>query len=242
MSENNEPLWASGPGEILRHGIGLLSDDTDTNRRLAMISIDNAVELMMKTVIQLPARITGINVSRRQRDDICATFPNLLDGIEAHANDKIVGISLGEIEWFHRLRNELYHQGNGLTVERRQVEVYAELALTLFRGLFGVRPDVPEKGKMHTLGEFLEAYVSIEQALRNASNSSPSLTSGILVREFIQNAILDERELQDFEKLRLIRNQVVHTSEGSDLVTPDLVNTARKISQKLNKSFPGKNE
>ena len=48
MTTNNAP-WASGPGEILRHGLHLLRKDNDVNRRLAMISIDNAVELMIKT-------------------------------------------------------------------------------------------------------------------------------------------------------------------------------------------------
>lgn len=46
--------WASGPGEILRHGLGLLDDDSDVNRRLAMIAIDNAVKLMIKTYLGLP--------------------------------------------------------------------------------------------------------------------------------------------------------------------------------------------
>lgn len=43
--------WSSGPMEILLHGISLLDHDTDTNRRLAMLSIDNSVELMLKTFL-----------------------------------------------------------------------------------------------------------------------------------------------------------------------------------------------
>jgi hypothetical protein len=55
--------WASGPREILQHGINLLQKDTDTNRRLAMLSIDNAVELMVKTYLGLPKRATGGSAS-----------------------------------------------------------------------------------------------------------------------------------------------------------------------------------
>ncbi len=91
----SEPLWATGPGEILRHGIGLLENDTDANRRLAMIAIDNSVELMLKTYISIPQRVTGLTITRRERDDICSGFPQLLDGIEQHASDKIAGINLG---------------------------------------------------------------------------------------------------------------------------------------------------
>jgi hypothetical protein len=114
----NDPPWASGPGEILRHGLGLLKRDSDAHRRLAMISVDNAVELMIKTYLGLPKRITGLSISRRDFQEIAESFPALLDALEKHGGDKIVGIGLGEIEWYHRLRNQLYHQGNGLTVER----------------------------------------------------------------------------------------------------------------------------
>jgi hypothetical protein len=112
--------WATGPGEILQHGLSLLQKDSDQNRRLAFLSIDNAVELTIKTYLSLPRRVTGINLSRKDYLEISESFPRLLDAIEQHAADKLNGIDLGEIEWYHRLRNELYHQGNGLTVERNK--------------------------------------------------------------------------------------------------------------------------
>ncbi len=128
MKEKTQPPWSSGPGEILKHGIELLKKDSDTKRRLAMISIDNAVELMMKTYLGLPSRITGLNITRKEYQEFSESFPKLLDALEKYTAAKLDGINLGEIVWYHRLRNELYHQGNGLTVERDKVEVYAELA------------------------------------------------------------------------------------------------------------------
>src|SRR5687767_7062459 len=133
--------WASGPSEILQHRLSLLAKDSDTNRRLAMLSIDNAVELTIKTFLSLPRRITGINLSRKEFQEISESFPQLLDALEKHASDKLNGIDLGEIEWFHRLRNQLYHQGNGLTVDKDKVEIYAELAKIIFSNLFGFRID-----------------------------------------------------------------------------------------------------
>src|SRR5262245_41320584 len=120
---NNDPPWASGPGEILRHGLSLLKKDTDANRRLAMIAIDNAVELTIKTYLGLPKRVTGLGISRKDFQEIAESFPALLDALEKHATDKLTGVDLGEVEWYHRLRNQLYHQGNGLTVERTKVEI-----------------------------------------------------------------------------------------------------------------------
>src|SRR2546421_12656763 len=97
--------WASGPLEILKHGLSLLGQDNDRNRRLALLSIDNSVELMIKTFLGLPKRVTGIFVSRKEFEEISESFPRMLDALEKYAEDRLEGIELGEIEWFHRLRN-----------------------------------------------------------------------------------------------------------------------------------------
>jgi hypothetical protein len=87
------------------------------------------------------------------------SFPSLLDGIEKYAFQKLKGISLGEIEWYHRLRNELYHQGNGLTIERTQVEVYAEIAKLLFSNLFEFEIYIEQKYlDTGLLRDFLKAW------------------------------------------------------------------------------------
>lgn len=76
MTIQREQPWASGPLEILQHGLKLLENDNDTNRRLAMLSIDNAVELMIKTYLSLPRRITGLHIPRENYLRISESFPN----------------------------------------------------------------------------------------------------------------------------------------------------------------------
>jgi hypothetical protein len=44
----------------------------------------------------------------------------MLDVLEEHAGERLSGIDLGEIDWFHKLRNELYHNGNGLLLSERK--------------------------------------------------------------------------------------------------------------------------
>lgn len=85
--------------------------------------------------------MTGIKLSKKDYEEISQSFPRLLDAIHEHAPDKLHDYDISEIEWFHRLRNELYHQGNGLTVEREKVMSYAEIAKGLFHQLFGL--DLP---------------------------------------------------------------------------------------------------
>lgn len=55
-------------------------------------------------------------------------------------------------------------QGNGLTVERSKVEVYAELAKLLFSNLFGFDLDIEEKGQREVLSEFIAAWSRLKRA------------------------------------------------------------------------------
>src|SRR5258708_2073742 len=218
--------WASGPGEILRHGLELLRKDTDTNRRLAMISIDNAVELMVKTYVGLPKRITGLSITRKELQEIGESFPALLDALERYAPDRLDGVDLGAIEWYHRLRNELYHQGNGLTVERDKVEVYAELANILFQNLFGfvlVEHVAPEAD---LLGQFIHSWVKLERGLAALATQNSLL--GVVPRtavdaaRFLEGAgLISKAQVAEIDALRRIRNEILHGSaDHRAIITP----------------------
>ena len=214
MAEKSNPPWASGPGELLKHGLKLLQKDNDSNRRIAMICIDNSVELMMKTFLGLPKRITGLKLTRKEFAEISESFPKLLDALETHASDKIEGIDLGEIEWFHRLRNELYHQGNGLTVERTHAEVYAEIANLLFLNLFGFKLIEPEEDKTELLGTFMNSWIQFERTARDMSfiwDEEEKIRMPMdAIRFLSKKGILSSKELKGLERIRRIRNEVVH--------------------------------
>jgi len=218
----SESPWASGPAELLRHGLSLLADDTDSNRRLAMIAIDNSVELMLRTYLELPRRVTGLKISRQGLQEISDSFPRLLDAIEVNASDKLAGIDLGEIEWYHRLRNQLYHQGNGLTVERDKVDVYAGLARVLFANLFGAEVSPRADSRPGSPGTFLEEWLSFEKTLmaiatrvaekENVAGPKEVTDAAQLLREA---DLIDDSTLAEIRDLRIARNQVVHGISGS---------------------------
>ncbi len=174
-----------------------------------MIAIDNAVELTIKTYLGLPKRITGLTISRKEFAEI------LLDAVEKYAQDKLAGVNLGEIEWYHRLRNELYHQGNGLTVERDKVEVYAELANVLFKNLFGSELLHSAKGSQQMLGEFMELWAQLEAGLLSVAQDH-SLTgsqgrSATWASDFLRgSSLVSDEDRKEFQELRQLRNQVVH--------------------------------
>lgn len=223
-----EPIWATGPGEILRHGVALLETDSDTNRRLALISIDNSVELIMQTFIKLPKRLTGLDISRRQRDEYCRGFPSLLDGIEEHAEDKISGLDLGEIEYFHRLRNQLYHDGNGLTPERSKVEYYAEIAQKLFEGLFEAKLRVPNTGNMQQYGEFIDTWAQTEKTLAGLSENEKRYATHSLLRQLLAEEKISRTDFEKIERVRSMRNRLVHGEiEPNKGVSTKLVEAAK---------------
>ena len=238
-----QPPWASGSAEILKHGLELLKKDTDSNRRLAMISIDNAVELMIKTYLGLPKRVTGLNISRSDYQEFAENFTKLLDALEKYANAKLGGIDLGEIEWYHRLRNQLYHQGNGLTVERDKVQVYAELANILFENLFGFRLVGTQNVDTPILGEFMQAWVNLELAMSEAAkvinvrevDREGRALAPVRVMEVISKAyFLTPKELEEVNEIRIIRNNVVHGAVNfQEVIKPEIVQRLISITNNL---------
>lgn len=206
-----------------------------------MISIDNAVELMIKTYLGLPKRVTRINLSRREYLEICESFPQLLDALEQHAAEKLNGIDLGEIEWYHRVRNELYHQGNGLTVERDKVEVYAELAKLLFENLFGFDLQIPESEGTDVLGAFMAAWVKLERAIGDLATKQGYLGAShhpispiSAIRELVSKGLIDQITAQEIENLRQIRNKIVHgVGDYKTILNSETVKMVNAITQKL---------
>lgn len=217
MTASEHP-WVSGPAEILRHGLSLLVEDSDTNRRLAMIAIDNAVELAIKTYLGLPTRITGLAISRKELEEAQESFPKLLTLLESKSPNKLNGVSLGDIEWYHRLRNQLYHQGNGLTVERAKVEIYSQLARLLFKNLF--ETDVVRAPRtQERLGTFLEQWIRIEKAIsaltapdshKHAVAETPVFRYPASLGVLQSKGLVPGSTIQELKQLRELRNRLVH--------------------------------
>jgi hypothetical protein len=238
MTNKINPPWASGPGELLRHGLSLLQKDNDSNRRIAMICIDNSVELMIKTFLGLPKRITGITITRKDYSEMSESFPKLLDGLEEYATDKIKGIDLGEIEWFHRLRNELYHQGNGLTVERTNAEVYAEIANLLFLNLFGFKLIEDKEDKTDLLGKFMNSWIQFERMTKDMSfvlDDNEKIRMPLdAIRYLYKNKIISDIELYQLDLIRKTRNEIVHGLQNHEkVINEQIIKDLDELTEKI---------
>ena len=168
--------------------------------------------------------------------------------MEKHAPDKLDGIDLGTIEWYHRLRNELYHQGNGLTVERDKIEIYAELANLMFKNLFRARSSYHmQKRGNEFLGEFMATWVSLEQVMhRLAELTYPErregqrIDVGPIPSFLARDKTLDKSLASEIDQLRQIRNQIVHgVTDYKPIVTADLMKNMQRILAALEKKLSG---
>jgi uncharacterized protein YutE (UPF0331/DUF86 family) len=139
------------------------------------------------------------------------------------------------------VRNELYHQGFGLTVERDKVEVYAELARVLFQNLFGCQLIVEESVATDKLGAYISNWVTIEQLLnRLALLTFKDMPQGTrpntaTIPHFLwRDGTIDKSTANALEEMRMIRNEVVHGQVDYDsTITKDLLQRLENVAQTL---------
>jgi hypothetical protein len=226
--------WASGPAEILQHAFELSQRNSDSSLRLALLTTDNALELMTKAYLGLPKRVNGITLPKKEYDEISDSFPRLIETLERVSGSKIEGIDLGAIEWFHRLRNELYHNGNGLTVPLSKVTAYFELAKLLYERLFEVSLEI-RTDESGSVAQFIAAWVDLYKTLQRMAGDQ-------LGEEFLQSTrsindklaaegYLDEDSAEQIDKFRTIRNAVVHGDNY--MLTHATLEALRSLSERL---------
>lgn len=116
---------------MLGNARALLRAGSDEQQKRAFLEIDGAVELLLKGYITQPGS------GRRLEGQY---FPQWLAQVAAAAGDVLKGIDLSAIAWYHRLRNQLQHEGGGITVERRGLEAYLGIAEALLMALNDAPP------------------------------------------------------------------------------------------------------
>lgn len=225
--------WSEGPKELLQHAVGHIAHDGDFDRRIAMISIDNAVELMVKTFLSLPRRKLGTRgPSRKQLEEASNSFPSLLDLLEEFGGERLTGVSLDEIEWYHRIRNQLYHSGNGITVEVARVQTYLSLAKTLFQNLFETEIALSAESPIQNrLGVFLGKWGVFEKELieRARELNLPDQRPGAVL--FYR---ADKPTKQLWIETKTFRNTAVHKLET--LATKDFDEPIKNIDVLLERT------
>ena len=216
MEEN---IWVNGPLELLEHGIKHIKEGNEFDLRIAMISIDNSIELAIKTYLALNKRTLGIN--RKKYKNSIQKFPLMLNLIQEFGTEKVSNEELDGIEMFHNLRNNLYHQGNGITVQHNIVNRYAIVVQDLISRLFDVDFDkkitsIISDDHFSLYGEFLLKWRELEQELRTiyyktGLNSERRFKSPmLLIKSLNEKGIMEKQHYIPLIYLNRFRNEIVH--------------------------------
>ncbi|MFC1934669.1 hypothetical protein ACFLXX_05955 [Chloroflexota bacterium] len=220
VANNTKKIWTSGPRELLDHAFSHLTGGKAFDFRIAMISIDNAVELAIKTYLSLPKRIRGLEGPPRKRlEEASSSFPALLDLLEEYAGSKLSGIELGDIEVYHRLRNTLYHDGNGVTVDPEYVDSYLQIAKILLNNLLGIRVEAEDTSlPSSSLGDLVSKWAIVVQEVRKLHrvyvNKEISINEPVLhtVDRLITLGVLDRQFRDRVRRVNNVRNKLVHSA------------------------------
>lgn len=138
--------WQEGPVGLLRFARDTSRSAEPLNHLVAFLLLDVCVETTMRTFLSLPDGVipTGLNYFGRRKFSE-GNFHDLTKGVEAACATPISATDLRYIKYYHAKRNQLYHQGSGVTVASDDVERYMRVAESLLNQLLGVEQEAPPK-------------------------------------------------------------------------------------------------
>lgn len=131
--------WESGPFELLVHAETHYKDGRDFDRRMAVISYDNAIEVSIHTYLNLHP------IQRLNREYANADVQRWLSNYHSMVGFFIEEVSSqglshvcdeAEFVWYHRVRNGQYHTGGATVPEGQVLEGIRDAAIWVFSVLF----------------------------------------------------------------------------------------------------------
>ncbi|MGP5372935.1 hypothetical protein ACTXLO_07510 [Psychrobacter alimentarius] len=229
-----EKTWASGALELLKHADSHIELNTAFDSRMASISIDNSVETSIRVFMFLPEKISGIKFQRKEVEEAGNSFPKMVELVFHRVQSKLSGLNDSDIEHYHRIRNQLYHNGTGLGVDRRYLVAYRQIAAVLLDNLFGIKAVSREAEA--TLENLILLFNEVETLVREIFNYSNIDTDHTFKWEMAMRAgVLEITDINQLTELRIIRNTQVHSkAENIDRERIKLgVQIAEDLIQKL---------
>lgn len=138
---NPLPPWALGPFELIVHGESHLRGANDFDRRIALISFDNAIEVAITTYLTLkPIQRGGRSYEVKDVAQWTRNYHTKLDFLEEDMKSrrKTWIVEKAHILWAHDQRNEQYHGGHTGTPEVTVLRIARTAALWVFAVLFDI--------------------------------------------------------------------------------------------------------
>ena len=141
------PPWTDGPFELLVHAESHLRAGDDFDRRIALISFDNAIEVAITTYLTLhPIQRGNRQYKNADVEQWLTSYHTRLDflGLELTARTLAWEVEQAHIIWAHTQRNEQYHGGNKGVPDKRCLGIIRKAALWIFGVLFDIANSAQE--------------------------------------------------------------------------------------------------
>ena len=136
--------WAQGPFELIVHAEEHLLNGDDFDRRIALISFDNAIEVAISTYLSLnPIQRGGKTYKRDDVENWLDNYHTKLDFWDKELLERklLCLVERSHIIWAHDHRNEQYHGGKKGTPEKQVLEIVRKAALWIMSVLYDI-PDI----------------------------------------------------------------------------------------------------
>lgn len=244
--------WMRGPFELIRHADGHVKEAGDTDRRIALIGFDNAIEVCIDVFINLHPKLRkGIQITTEEKNKMANNYHAKIEFLDKYVQAQNIPlvIPFEAIVWYHQLRNELYHSGNGMVPEMHVLEGAELAAIAVFQALFdadissvlGQASALAQKQASNIPSfhandqmEFLRAYIDFEKTLSEYVLIRKGEANIFSAREmwsyFAKNNPTNIITHREFEKVSRLRNNIVH-GRAQDFDPDELSNASRKLDE-----------
>ena len=138
----SHPPWANGPFELIVHAESHLRAAKDFDRRIALISYDNAIEIAITTYLGLnPIQRGNRKYKKQDVEQWLTNYHTKLGFFDKEIESRGIdwAIEKSHIVWVHDNRNAQYHGGAaGGIPEESTLQIARTSALWIFSILFDV--------------------------------------------------------------------------------------------------------
>jgi uncharacterized protein YutE (UPF0331/DUF86 family) len=228
--------WASGSIELLGHALEHMRRQSAFDRRIAFISVDNCVEVSIRTYLTLPKQFYGDEKpSRKEIEDNYNSFTGLIALLFKYSSSRLIGVEPGDIEFYHRIRNKLYHEAIGLSVDYEQLLAYFSIAEILVKRLFNYSI-FRERERKSFLENIILNWNRIEEVMAEIlERLQISKSDSRKWEKAIELGILTPEIINEIASLRFERNELVHSDEIENKTLKEVFEKSVHVLETLNK-------
>ncbi len=139
-SIETEYPWQETPTKLIMYAIELAEEGGEFQCHIAYLLLDVGVETLFKTYLSIDNSISKAKTKHEERRDLLKSesFYKLVEGVKEATGDRLPPDFIGQVMYFHNIRNKMYHEGDGVTITQKNLADYTIFGEDLLEQLLGV--------------------------------------------------------------------------------------------------------